>query len=158
MLRLNYKIHLILQSKYKLYLIVLAIYSLYYGNNIIYCMNENNFDQIAKIPKDLDNVIQGLEEQIRSLKIMRNSILTPLDTVVEPIAEAKSAPSHQVLALKREIMTYAGSNAHYLDRIEEQERIIAEQKQTIDRLTSSIKGTIKKRCALPCNNTGDTFF
>ena len=109
-------------------------------------MNEDTSNQIVQIPRrDIDNVIQGLEEQIRSLKNMRNSILNPLD----PVAEAKSGPSHQVLALKREIMTYAGSHAHYLERI-------AEQKQTIEELTTAIEGTTERRYVY-LRETGESY-
>lgn len=49
------------------------------------------------------------------------------------IAEAKEPyrPSQQMLAIKREIMAYAGGQAHFIERIDEQCRIIEEQKSTI---------------------------
>lgn len=55
-------------------------------------------------------------------------------------AEAKvpQRPSHQVLAIKKEIMTYAGGQAHLIERVEEQARVIAEQKSTITEMQQHI--------------------
>lgn len=60
---------------------------------------------------------------------------------VPPVAEAKAPhrPSHQVLAIKREIMTYAGGQAHFIEKIEEQAQIITEQQERLDTLTEKYR-------------------
>lgn len=109
MLKLNYFIHLILNSRYKLFInlfILLTIYIVLYGNNTVFCMNDNS--NLGSVPE---------------------------------IAEAKETirPSQQLLAIKREIMTYAGSNAYLFDRIEEQTKLIEEQKDLITSLNQRIE-------------------
>lgn len=96
--KLNYTIHIILNSNYYLaykIFILLFIYILIYNKDIIFCMNENN-----------------------------NS--NDLPTVAE------SKPSHQVLALKNEIVSYAKEHIMLAEQV-------AEQKETIDTLTVELE-------------------
>lgn len=48
-----------------------------------------------------------------------------------PVLSEETKLSHQVLALKQEIMTYAGSQIELLERIEKQEQEIAELKNCL---------------------------
>lgn len=56
------------------------------------------------------------------------------------IAETKEIqrPGHQLLAIKREIMSYAGSQVSFVERLDEQARIIEEQKTTICEMQKEI--------------------
>lgn len=106
-IKINYFIHLLLNSKYRMLInlfIILMIYSLLYGNKFIYCMNEN-----------------------------------PDSVEVPPVAEAKESPrpSHQVLALKKEITDFAATQIPLLEQI-------AEQKKTIEALEDKLYGFIMK--------------
>jgi len=97
--KLNYTIHIILNSNYYLVykiLILLFIYILIYNKDIIFCMNENNNNS-----NDLPTV-------------------------------AESKPSHQVLALKNEIVSYAKEHIMLAEQV-------AEQKETIDTLTVELE-------------------
>lgn len=109
MLKLNYYIHLLLVSNYRL-LIHIAILVLVY-----FCIYDNKIGYCMN-----DNI---------------NTIETPI------IAEAKDVinrPSQQLLAIKREILTYAGGQAHFIERLDEQARIIEEQKSTITEMQNEI--------------------
>lgn len=109
MLKLNYFIHLLLNSNYRLLIhisVLVLIYFCIYDTKIGCCMNNNI------------NVIE-----------------TPI------IAEAKDVinrPSQQLLAIKREIVTYAGGHAHFIERLDEQTRIIEEQKSVISEMQNEI--------------------
>lgn len=65
---INYQIHKILQSNYKLLIniIILSLLSLcYYNQNISYCMNENNLEQIIiQTPTEMLEVIPTYEETL----------------------------------------------------------------------------------------------
>lgn len=122
-IKLNYYSHILLTSKYSFVIklvIFLCIYLFFYSQQLIYCMaNENDSGSEISYLCDFDH----------------------LDIVNSPTnAEAKEEvrPSHQVLAIKREIMTYAGGQAHLIERVEEQARIIAEQKSTITEMQQHI--------------------
>lgn len=89
-------------------LIYTFIYLSFYGNNIIYCMTEN----------DISSTIAEAKEPIR--------------------------PSQQVIALRRNIHAYAGSQIQLLETIEQQTAIIEEQKTEIIQLKKNLfdKGTL----------------
>lgn len=116
---INYIAHKILNSNYRLFIhlvLVFVFYSFFYGNKLILCMNEDTSNHIVKIPRrDIDNVIQGLEEQIRSLKNIKNAVINPIDPVSEPIVE--TVPSHQVRALKKEITDFASSQVCFIEEV-----------------------------------------
>ena len=110
---IQYIFHLVIQSKYKIVINILVYTTIY--------LTINN-------------------EQIAFCMTENNDLGS-----IPAIAESKDVirPSQQFLALKREIDSYAGAQLHLLEHVDEQARIIAEQKQTIEELTNTIKGSIK---------------
>lgn len=69
------------------------------------------------------------------------------DPICTPVvAEAKEIhrPSQQLLAIKREIMTYAGAQTNFIERLDEQTRVIEDQKTTISDMQNEIVSLRKK--------------
>ena len=99
--KINYIAHSILSSNYRLFIHLLIIF-------IIYSMFYGN--KITFCMNDNPDMVN-----------------------VPAIAETKKIPrtSHQVQALKNEIMTYVGSQVELLERIEKQEQEIAELKNCL---------------------------
>ena len=61
---------------------------------------------------------------------------------IPKIAETKYVPSQQILGIKREITTFAGSQAHLLERVDAQSKIIAEQQEQIKQLIERPSGDV----------------
>lgn len=101
---IQYQIHLLLINKYRLFIHLSIIFTIY---SLFYS----------------NNIIYCMNDNpdIGSLPITAES-------------KIPHRSSHQILALKREISSYANSQAHLLERVDEQACIIAEQKQTIEYL------------------------
>lgn len=151
--KLNYYTHLLLNSKYRMFInlfIILMIYFLIYGNKVIYCMNDNPENSLAPKPFNFNSSKPGSSFVWGSTTGSAKSAApfsfgggascgistlptpaqeAPIIQEVPAVAEAKEVhrPSHQVLALKREILDYAGAQAQalFLERMRVEEEIIA---------------------------------
>ena len=75
--------------------------------------------------------------------IINNSFTYCMTNDFEGITNNNDNP--QLSDLKREIKSYAGSQVYLLERIDEQTRLIEEQKQTINELSIEIEGTEHKK-------------
>lgn len=142
--RLQYTTHLLLQSKYAFIFKLIIIFTIYLAfnyDNISFCMMKSNTN-----PK---SIFSGIRTGAGSCNI--STIPNPVQETSIPhdmsvIAEAKEVhrPSQQMLAIKREIMTYASGQVHLLERVDEQARIIEEQKNTIAEMQETISDNYRK--------------
>lgn len=105
---LNYKIHLLISNKY---------YSIY---KILFLL----LIYLTIYNKDI----------VLCMNENTNIVETP------PVAEAKESvrPSHQVIALKKEITDYAGSQVELLEKIERRDIKIHKLKEKIERLERQV--------------------
>lgn len=83
------------------------------------------------------NFLIYLSFHYNSLSYCMNEINMVGGSSIPIVAEIKetSRPSHQLLALKNEVVTFAGIQAHLMDRVDEQARHIIEQTSIINNLT-----------------------
>lgn len=141
MLKLNYFIHLLLISKYRLliHIVILAlIYLSIYGDNIIYCMNENT-DAIPSPKRPRSPEVSGLAKEIEDYIVPLTSVQDELAQVKAELKETRDAlrvqedlvseRDGQIYNLKakiRQVKEYrnmhrfdADCNKYYLDKYRE---------------------------------------
>lgn len=107
MLKLNYQIHLILNSKYRLLVhlvVIFFIYTMIYGGKFVLCMDDNsNWIEVPRVAES--------KEPVR--------------------------PSEQIIALRRNIQAFADSRASLLEQINKKNQLIDELRGDKDFLERS---------------------
>lgn len=107
MLKLNYFIHLILNSRYKLFInlfILLTIYIVLYGNNTVFCMNENT--NTSSLPEVAEAKTSNSEtpDLIKNIQAFAGSRASALENVIQE-KDSIIAEKDQLLGKKDEFIS-----------------------------------------------------
>lgn len=133
MFSLQYKAHTFLHSKYSFIIkiaVIFLIYTLFHIDhleNITLCMPSNK--------KNIQKAIKEFENLYGNNFIVHTVKKDFINDNIPILAEAKEEirPSHQVLALRKEVVDFAGTHLPLLEKLEAKNQIIEQQNSTINR-------------------------